>query len=429
MQHQHLCNGVVVIDDDHSDCIAQLEMDRYSLSVYPTKVHLFDLRFFWVIVFCICEVVILPFQAEASYSLWSGSVRGNTQNVGMAGALTGLADDYYGAVVNPAGTSLTLNGIEVDLTRSTISDQLNMSNEQVFTTTTAGAAVPLDKMGFSVGSTTPFFAADNRGDEVYLRDYRFSFSRSFLKNHLSFGLGVALDQVQFNSESITQVGYTLGALYRFPNRYYLGATFNTPLLFGPFQGNQLFNLPASATLGLGWIPNRLFRAALSIEWIDAESNVFDFRQPTQRVGQSSSFQFHLGASYSFLDLQNMKATLTSGTYLESVRSSNSYRPHFTIGLAVQPWFLNLVLTLDLASQYENRLFNIGLDLKNLLQQAKLLPREVQAPPSGVLPQPFVTNEDWMPTKIQDHPESDFHVIQANPESCLKAIKKQIQRWF
>ena len=369
---------------------------------------------------------LIPNEAKAAYSLWSGAVRGNTQNVGMAGALTGLADDYYGSVINPAGSAMTLRQMELDLTHSNISDQLLLTPGQNFSGQTVGIAIPLDKMGLSIGFTTPFLATHDIGEQVILRDYRFTLSKSFLENHLSLGIGIALDEAHLNSESITQVGSTFGILYRLPNRIFLGSSLNTPLLLGPFQGDRLFSLPLTATVGLGWMPNRLFRAAISAEWISTELNSFSFHQPDQQVGQSPALQIHLGASYEFLYIKNIRSKIDTGTYLEALRTSNSYRPHYTVGLTIQPWFVNLVMTLDIANKYHNTLFNLGIDVENLFRLLKLIPKKISNPPSGFLPAPLENNEDWMSEKIQDHPERDFHAIQPNAELYEKVFEKRIE---
>ncbi len=373
------------------------------------------------------EAFLFCHAAKAAYSLWSGSVRGSAKNVGMAGALTGLADDYYGAVVNPAGTSMTLNYRDLDLTRSVISDQLNQAPGQFFSSSTVGLALPLGQMGLSIGYTTPFQATSVTGEQARLNDYRFTLSRSFLENHLSLGIGISFDQVQLASGPLSQMGSTLGILYRFPNRFFLGASLNTPLLFGPDPQRRFFSLPASGTLGLGWIPNRLFRAAFSLEWIGAEPNTYFFHEPNLPVGQYDVAQFHLGMTYDVLSMRNLKSTIYSGTYLEAIRTSISYRLHGTFGLVVHPWFLNLVFSIDVANQYQNRLINIGIDVNDLLKRLKLLPMDVAPPSAGLLPRPFDTNEDWLPEKIQDHPEKSFHMIQPGSDAFQEKMKKQIDQ--
>ncbi len=367
--------------------------------------------------------------AQAAYSIWSGTVRGNTQNVGMAGALTGLADGYYGSVINPAGTSLTLNHIDLDLTQSIIADGYNMAPGQTFVNKTVGIAIPLNSFGMSLGTSSPFQSTNASGNQVSLNEYRLSFSQAFLDNHLSLGIGIGFDSVTLNSESISQVGYTIGVLYRFPNRIYVGSAFNTGLLIGPFLNDQLISLPQSATLGVGWIPNRLFRAAFSLQWVDAETNTFDFREPTLPVGRYSVLQPNVGISYEFLSLQNISARIDAGAYLEAIRTTLSYRPHSTVGLQIHPWFVHLVYTVDIANQYQNTLVNVGIDIKDLLTRLQVLPRAVTAPPAGLLPKPFEINEDWMSRNLQDHPDKDLHEIQPDSKSFEKTIKTKINQLF
>jgi hypothetical protein len=345
----------------------------------------------------------------------------------MAGALTGLADSYYGAMINPAGSALTLNRVDLDLSKFTISDQITMAPGQVLSGNTIGIAVPLKEMGVSLGYTTPYLVTNATGNTARLSDYRMSFSKSFFENHLSFGLGLVFDQISVNSISLGQVGYTLGTLYRFPNRFFLGATYNTPMLFGPDSQNEVFSLPRSATLGLGWIPNRLFRAGFSLEWVGAENNTYLYHQPTQATGQYSTVQVHLGTTYEFLSTHSLRMILYSGTYLEALRTSISYRPHLTTGLEVRPWFIHAAFIIDVADQYQNTLFNIGLDVKDALNRLNVLPREVSAPPAGFLPPPFETNEDWLPQKLQDHPETAFHGVQPDADVYQKLIKKEIDQ--
>ena len=381
---------------------------------------------FYAYLISLLALVSAPLHAVASsnnYSIWSVAVRGDVRSVGMAGATTGLADDYFGAVENPAGPAFTLDDFDVQINSANIHDRVQMDSGTSFTNFTTGIALPLDGMGTSFGYSIPFEGTGVAGEEIRLREYRLTFSMLFFKNRLSLGAGVAMATLELPLQTINKVRSTFGVLYRFPKRIFIGASFSPSSVFGPdFQGRN-FSLPLLASVGTSWIPNRSFRAGLSLRWIGAESNVFRFHTPDEAVGTSPATQIHMGAAYEFMSFKNIYANLFCGSYLETTRSTVGSRLHSTAGLEIQPWFINLSAGIDTSTGYRNYQYAVGVDVGEVLRKFHLYPNEVPAPPAGMFARPFEVSDDWLPTQIQDHPEEAFQTINAELEDFTRIGKK------
>jgi hypothetical protein len=98
-----------------------------------------------------------------------------------------------------------------------------------------------------------------------------------------------------------------------------------------------------------------------------------------------------------------------------------YRIHTTFGITVTPWIISVATGMDIASQYENFMLAFAIDVPAVLSRLHLLPTAVNAPSGGLLPKPFEINEDWLPVKLQDHPNEAFQAIGPS----LKDIQKHI----
>jgi len=337
-------------------------------------------------------------------------VRGNNRTIGMAGAMTGLADNYFGSIDNPAGTALTEPSIDLQIVNSQIEDQF-LSNPQTYISSYAlGVAIPFDTWGLSFGYSLPFRAISPAGEELSLKELRVTASKTLFESRLSLGIGIAPSLLEQNQGTFFQLRTTWGALYRFPKRVLLGLSFSPSSGFGPDPIGRRFSIPSQVGLGTSWIPNRSFRVAMSIRWIEAEQDLYLFHIPTQPMGTAGAYQAHLGFAYRFLSLKGVAARLFAGAYVENKRMTDPYRVHSTSGIEVLPWFLNIAAGLDIAQDYKNVMFSFGVDVGDLLRRFKILPRNVQAPPAGVFPNPIEINDDWLPTKIQDHPENAFQTI-------------------
>lgn len=142
-------------------------------------------------------IIILYFSAQitiaSSYSLWNGSVQGNIKNIGMSGAMAGLANNYSGAIDNPAGPALTLPAFVTQVSKSTVSDldQMNAGNQM--SSYSLGIAVPTETSAITFSYSNPFFSISPNGENIKLSEYLFTFSKLIFENKLSIGIGLALD--------------------------------------------------------------------------------------------------------------------------------------------------------------------------------------------------------------------------------------------
>src|SRR5262249_25463602 len=156
------------------------------------------------------------------------------------------------------------------------------------------------------------------GEKIDLKEYRFSVAGSFLGDRLALGVSLAPNVLRVNDESFTVVRAGFGALYRFPRRLFVGASYAPASTFGPDRIQRPFRFPHDLSAGAGWMPNRFFRAALRLRAIaPEESETFSFHDPTERVGAGWAGQLHAGLDYSFLSTKRFQARLFVGSYLES----------------------------------------------------------------------------------------------------------------
>ena len=296
-----------------------------------------------------------------------------------------------------------------------------MNSGSGFSNLATGIAVPLNGFGTSLGYDIPFDSVSASGEEIRLKEYRVTFSALLLSDHLSLGIGLAQSQLVLPDQTINRLRATVGGLYRFPKRIFIGASFAPGSTFGTDHTGRTFTLPDQAALGVSWIPNRVFRGSLCARWVAAESDVFSFHSPQQAVGLASASQLHLGLVYQFLEFKHFYTNLFAGSYLENSRSSDASRFHYTGGIEFQPWFLNLSLGADSAPGYRNFIFAVGADVGEILHIFNLYPKDVPPPSAGIFPRPFEVTDDWLPTQLQDHPEESFQRIDPELDDFRRVI--------
>ncbi len=357
------------------------------------------------------------------YSIWSGAVRGDVRAVGMAGAATGLADDYFGAVSNPAGPALTLEDFDLQLSSSTIHDTYHFNSGTDFSNLAMGVAFNFEDSGLSVGYANPFDSVSPTGEQIGVREYRATGSFLLLEDHLALGLGLADAQLFESGLTHQQLRGNVGALYRFPDRFIVGISYSPGTHFAPDSQGRVFTLPDLLSVGLSWITNRTFRVASSFDFYGPEADVVNFHSPNLWVTTHPSVQAHLGMAYQILEYKHFYTNLFAGSYFENSRTLAEGRLHFTGGLEMQPWFMNFSVGIDQAPGYQNFIVDVGADVQELLRVLNLYPKEVPPPPAGVFPKPFEINEDWMPARLQDHPEDAFHTIDPEASDFQKTILK------
>ncbi|MGK5088280.1 hypothetical protein WDW86_12040 [Bdellovibrionota bacterium FG-2] len=324
---------------------------------------------------------------------WNTGLQGDARSVGRGGTGIVLSDDLWGVFENPAGSALTVPGTQFQYTRNTIHDQKLLGPDQNLSMYSAGGVAPQTPWGFAAGLTESNQAA-------LVTEYAISASRLFFDEHLS--LGTALN---YGKSPATQAwGTTLGAQFRRSERLIFGMSFRTPLEYRAADGT-VFSHPWSVGLGVGKIPNRYFKSEFGIS----------LKGPTLPGTNTLSLQPHAGIEYELISFRQLQLRLYSGTYLENSRM------HATFGFGTDPWIFSLGASIDVASQYRNTLFAVGVDVGRTLKKFKVAPSTLPAPPGGLFPKPFEASDDWFPPRLQDDPENSFQEIGPSPERIIKRI--------
>jgi hypothetical protein len=86
-----------------------------------------------------------------------------------------------------------------------------------------------------------------------------------------------------------------------------------------------------------------------------------------------------------------------GSYYETSRLSGyGDRAHLTTGLDVNPFFVNLSVGFDLASDYRNYMMGIGIDIVRTLRFFDIIPEDPTPHYDGTLPCPVEISADGLP---------------------------------
>ncbi len=347
------------------------------------------MRTFCVLLFAL-SIVSNAFSAPLSS--WHSALQGDPKSVGRGGTGIVLSDDLWGVFENPAGSAMIVGGTTLQLSSNSIEDR-DLNPGETLKVRSAGVVAPETPWGFAIGGV-------NSNQTELINEYTVSTSRLFENDRLSLGAALNFGQ----SPTDTALGTTLGALYRFPKRFILGASYRTPMQYVR-SDHTSYSHPGESGLGAGYIPNRFFKTELG----------FRFRGASVPADSSLTVQPHLGFEYQFVSLRQIQIRLYAGTYFETTRL------HETFGIGADPWIFSFGTAVDTAPGYRNYLFAFGLDIGRTLKKLKIIPPSVPAPPGGLFPKPLEVNEDWMNERMQDDPENSFHEI----GSSLQRIKRRI----
>jgi hypothetical protein len=118
------------------------------------------------------------------------------------------------------------------------------------------------------------------------------------------------------------------------------------------------------------------------------------------VGEGTTFQPRLGASYIIGQYQHLKIAASAGTYYETSRiATEPNRLHFTSALQVNPWFVNLGAGVDRATNYDNFFISVGFDFVRGLRTFEIIPKEPVPPLNGFWPKPLEKQSDGLPDPL------------------------------
>jgi hypothetical protein len=410
----------------------------------------------------------LPYTTRTHpYTGWNTTVSGDVRTVGMAGATVGLADTFLAAADNPGGLAMTLKDADANFSSNKIADRHVQNPDYPITTGDIGVAATFYPWAVSLGYVTPsregqpysITGFPGQADvTVTTREFRLGVARVFADNRFSLGLSLNIGQGEEEIEFVNggpdsvehayTLGATFGSMYRLPNHLLLGASYTLPVTYHfdrpsgsnipPVSGfYQSILVPERFALGLGWIPNRYARTDVSLFVVGRSPGAALLGDEQSPIGDHVSVQPRLGGAYIFADYKNVRGTLFAGTYYEMNRIDDAgSRLHATAGVEVQPWIFTLGFGMDVAEQYSNFIYSIGVDIVRVLMKGRIVPKPYQPPHQGMFPSPVHLSDaglprplvkDWQPKGPDMNPIKIIEKIPERTKKEVKVLKKKLKK--
>lgn len=394
---------------------------------------------------------LLPYGVRTrGYSGYSATVRGDNENVGMAGATVAIPYSISTLETNPAGLTMTMGNVTAQINSNEMEDRTISSGKTHYSQW--GLSVTPNDWGYAFSYYVPsrehgdYISANNGGEtdyEMTLKQFRFSVSHLMLKKRLSLGMSLELDQairtLSSESHSDMRLTYKLGAIYHVKNHYLVGASFSPGLEVGRTHSvhpdlpgyDQPIRTPPYFNIGAGWIPNRFFRVGSALILVGKTTNTALLRDQSIAVGEHNTFQPRLGASYTVSQYDHLKIVLASGLYWEHSRIQGvPNRLHGTIALDVNPSFVNLGIGVDRATKYNNFFISVGIDIVRTFRTFDIIPKESVPALHGWLPEPFLVDADGLPDAMTAGEEKDYSGESVGDvKDIIKDIPKNISNKF
>ncbi len=360
----------------------------------------------------------------------------------MGGATLGLADTFLATTDNPAGLGMTLNQGDDNWSTTRVRDGNVQLMDNRIETLNAGVALQMYPWGFSAGYFIPYREQSHvqYGSRIYelsfhQREFHAAAGRVFWDNRVSFGALLNISQARTQifdlqtgydiTNTSTAIGFTLGSSLQLPGRLIFGMMLQTPRYYEiGLEENALSPIPGffqagyspwKSGAGLGWIPNRFFRADISYFFIGTTPDTALLANDNVSVGKHVTLQPRMGLSYVYADFKNFKATAFGGGYLEIPRiEDKATRFHPTFGTEIKPWIFNLGFGLDVSSNYKNYVASLSVDVFKTMEQLSLI-RFNQAPPGGFVPSPFFMDDVGLSRALVKNWRDDPHGTDAIKE--------------
>ena len=356
-----------------------------------------------------------------SYSGWNSGLRGDSQVIGTGGGAFAMPESISASDANPASFGFSLDTVEAQINKYRIQDRsLNRAGD-VSEESQGGLGVAVPPWGFGFSYFTPYSEIGSYATpvsngvpvhmKVSLTEYHLTLSRILIKDRLSAGLSVEAVKANYeigsnDSTSSTKVLPRVGVLYSTPDRIFLGASFRPGAVIHSDQsiGSQYvggfaapIQIPSLLNLGVGWLPNRYFRAGFDLMVPFGREGAALLADQNVQVGNHTTYQPHLGASYVLLEYQNFKVEFSAGTYLQVSRMDDTNnRFHKTAAVDINPWFINTSFGFDTAPQYRNVVASIGIDIVRTARFLGIIPKDSVPPLNGIAPAPLKESAVGLP---------------------------------
>jgi hypothetical protein len=367
----------------------------------------------------------LPYSVRTrAYSGFGTTVRGDNETIGMAGATVAIPDSISSIESNPAGLTMTMGSVTAQINSNEMEDRtITGIGQRKVRSNQWGLTVTPGDWGYAIAYYTPNFEGGdyisaNTGRtsayEVSLKQVRFSVSHSMLHKRLSVGFSAeinhAIREIGDYGYGATDLSYKLGAIYNVKKHFLIGANFSPPQeIGGAILGSGTPDMPGFAqpvrspmvfTTGIGWIPNRFFAAGFAILAVGSTRDTALLRDQSITVGEGFTFQPRIGASYIFGQYDHLKLSASGGSYYETSRiATEPNRLHFTTALQANPYFVNLGLGVDRATNYNNFFVSIGFDVVRALRTFDIIPKDSVSPYRGFFPPPLEVSSDGLPDPL------------------------------
>lgn len=392
------------------------------------------------------------------YQGWSAIARGDTNTIGMSGATVALPNSISAVEANPAGLAMTLGGLSAQINSYSVSDPDMNRSDKDLRESQFGLGTSMPPWGYGLTYYSPKTERVT-GSEVSVRQLRFGVARLINKD-LSFGMNLELHNANRNIAgriyNATKVGWRLGLLYKLEDHWIIGASYVPGINIGPgaenagnpsFGFNQSVLEPHIFSIGMGYMPNRFFKAGASLQAVGATPGARMLYDQNISFGEDFTLQPRIGASYILFEYTWIKGELAAGSYYETSRvEGTSNRLHGTFGLEVNPWFVNTGIGGDFATHYKNLAFNVGVDIVRTLRHFKVIPLDTvpfyegKFPPINVsadgLPDGFTVGEEKTISPpsasdikeiVEDIPERVEAIISDKPSPKAKKSAKKLEQ--
>lgn len=343
------------------------------------------------------------------YQGWSALVKGDNNTIGMAGATVAVPANISALALNPAGFAMHLNGLAAMINKQSINAPETNHGGEGIKEVQWGLGTSMPPWGFGITYYSP--ASENVDhSEVSVRQLRLSAARLFGRS-LAFGMSVefvrAIRDIDGDDLGTNWYSTQFGMLFKTSTFWTVGLSVkpgveigrsaHTELRTAQLGFNQKTKVPTIVALGVGFMPNRFFRAGASLLAVDGTKETALLYRDEVAYGQRASLQPRLGASYVFADFRNFKAEIAAGMYYEWNRVATlPNRMHGTFSLDLNPYFINTGVAADLSTTYKNWIVSVGADIVRLFRTFEIIPRDPVPPHNDFFPRMLEPDVDGLP---------------------------------
>lgn len=325
----------------------------------------------------------------------------------MAGATVALPNSIAGMEYNPAGYAMNLGGLAAQINSFTNKEPSLNHGSANYMDYEWGLGTSIPPWGYGLSYYSPTTEHSNTA-EVSVRQIKLSVAR-MLNKKLAVGTSIGFDKgirkISGQDLSGSHASAQLGVLYKLEDHWVLGASYSPGLTIGPTSNavdpavasfNQDIQVPHLFAVGLGFMPNRYFKAGFSVLGVTGTPGAALLFDQAVSNGERFTAQPRIGASYILGEWHFLKVELAVGSYYEPSRISGiPNRTHGTFGLDLNPWFFNTGVGTDCAKGYVNWNFSIGVDLVRTFRFFQVIPADPVPFYEGAFPPIFKINANGL----------------------------------